>query len=369
VTSDEDEAWMGEALSLARAALGTTWPNPAVGCVIVQGRQLVGHAATGRGGRPHAEAAALQAAGAAARGATIYSTLEPCAHTRPGGPCTEALIAAGVARVVIATRDPDPRVDGRGIGLLREAGILVDVGCRESEVLEILAGFLKRLRSGLPFCTLKLAQSLDGRIAMADGRSRWITGEAARADAHRLRAVHDAILVGSGTALADDPLLTCRLPEIADRSPVRVVLDRRLRLSPMSRLAATAREVPTWVITHETADTARADALAACGIEVIRLAAAEETARPALAALARKGITRLLVEGGATVAASLLSTGLVDRLHLYEAPILLGAEALPGVAALGLRHLAEASRWRRVEERRLGDDLLSVLDAAPKMSA
>ena len=242
--SAEDAAWMDEALSLAEGALGTTWPNPAVGCVLVQGTRLVASAATGRGGRPHAEAAALLAAGAAARGATAYSTLEPCAHTRPGGPCTEALIAAGVARVVIAARDPDPRVDGRGIALLREAGIVVDVGCRAAEAREILAGFAKRLATGLPFCTLKLATSLDGRIATSTGESKWITGEAARADGHRLRASHDAIMVGSGTALADDPLLTCRLPDLQGRSPVRVVLDRRLRLEPTSRLATTAREVP-----------------------------------------------------------------------------------------------------------------------------
>jgi diaminohydroxyphosphoribosylaminopyrimidine deaminase/5-amino-6-(5-phosphoribosylamino)uracil reductase len=367
--SAEDAAWMDEALSLAKGALGTTWPNPAVGCVLVQGARLVASAATGRGGRPHAEAAALLAAGSAARGATAYSTLEPCAHTRPGGPCTEALIAAGVARVVIAARDPDPRVDGRGIALLREAGIVVDVGCRAAEACEVLAGFAKRLATGLPFCSLKLATSLDGRIATSTGESKWITGEAARADGHCLRASHDAIMVGSGTALADDPLLTCRLRDLPDRSPVRVVLDRRLRLKPTSRLATTAREVPTWVITG-SADPSRADALAACGIEIIRLPGADQTARPALAALAERGITRLLVEGGATLAGSLLCAGLVDRLHLYQAPILLGAEAMPGVGALDLRHLADAPRWRRLEERRIGHDLLSVLDAAaPEVSA
>lgn len=373
MSAGQDEAWMGEALMLARAALGTTWPNPAVGCVVVQGDEIVARAATGGGGRPHAEALALRAAGAAAAGATVYSTLEPCAHTRPEGPCTEVLIAAGVARVVIGTQDPDPRVDGRGIARLREAGIAVEVGCREAEAREIIAGFLKRLRTGLPFCALKLAQSLDGRIAMADGESRWITGEAARADVHRLRAAHDAIMVGSGTALADDPLLTVRLPDGDRRSPVRVVLDRRLRLPPASRLARTAREAPAWVITDEAADPGRADALAACGIELIRLAGADGEpfgVRRALAALAERGITSLLVEGGATLAAALLRAGLVDRLHLYQAPVLLGAEAIPGVGELALPGLAAAPRWRRVEERRLGEDLLAVLDAAsPEMDS
>ena len=369
---DADARRMDEALALAAGALGTTWPNPAVGCLIVRddGR-VVGRAATMRGGRPHAETAALREAGPLARGATAYVTLEPCAHERPDGPCSDALARAGIRRVVVALRDPDPRVDGGGIARLRAAGVEVSVGCREAEARALNIGHLKRVGRGLPFCALKLAQSLDGRIATATGESRWITGPEARAEGHRLRAFHDAIMVGSGTALADDPLLTCRAPGLEDRSPVRVVVDRRLRLSPASRLAASAGEVPVWVVGGPEADEARAAALAACGCEVLHVAAAADGpgdgGAGVLAALAGRGITRLLVEGGATLAAALLRAHLVDRLHLFDAPILLGAEAVPGVGPLGLERLGDAPRWRRVEERRLGggDDRLSVLDAVP----
>jgi diaminohydroxyphosphoribosylaminopyrimidine deaminase/5-amino-6-(5-phosphoribosylamino)uracil reductase len=364
VSAGEDASWMGEALALADAAVGTTWPNPAVGCVLVRDGRAVGRGATRRGGRPHAEAEALRDAGEAARGATAYVTLEPCAHQRPGGPCADALAVAGVRRVVVALGDPDPRVDGRGLARLRAAGVAVEAGCREAEARALNAGHLKRLARGLPFVALKLAQSLDGRIATASGESRWITGEEARAETHRLRARHDAILVGSGTALADDPLLTCRVPGLEDRSPVRVVLDRRLRLPPTSRLAATAREVPVWVVAGPGADEGRAGALEALGCEVLPCAG---DAASALAALAGRGITRALVEGGAAVAASLLrGERLVDRLYLFEAPLLLGAEALPAVGDLGVGRLADARRWRRAdgEDRRLGDDRLRVLDAA-----
>jgi diaminohydroxyphosphoribosylaminopyrimidine deaminase/5-amino-6-(5-phosphoribosylamino)uracil reductase len=264
-----------------------------------------------------------------------------------------------------ATPTPGRR---RRIGRLRAAGVDVSVGCREAEARALNAGHLKRVGRGLPFCALKLAQSLDGRIATAAGESRWITGEDARAEGHRLRAFHDAIMVGSGTALADDPLLTCRIPGLEGRSPVRVVVDRRLRLPPTSRLARSAREVPVWVVAGPDADGAAARALEARGCEVLRVAGPADgpgvAASAVLAALAGRGITRLLVEGGATLAAALLRAHLVDRLHLFEAPILLGAEAVPGVGPLGLGRLGDAPRWRRVEERRLGGgDRLSVLDA------
>jgi diaminohydroxyphosphoribosylaminopyrimidine deaminase/5-amino-6-(5-phosphoribosylamino)uracil reductase len=330
---------------------------------------VVGRGATRPGGRPHAETVAVREAGPHARGATAYVTLEPCAHARPDGPCADLLAEAGVARVVVALRDPDPRVRGDGIARLRAAGITVEVGCREAEAWDLNAGHLKRVARGLPFCALKLAQSLDGRIATATGESRWITGEAARAEGHRLRARHDAVMVGSGTALADDPLLTCRdAPGLEHRSPVRVVADRRLRLPPASRLARSAREVPVWVVTGPEADEAAAEALSSLGCEVLRVpdaADGEAAGMPrVLAALAGRGITRLLVEGGAGVAAALLRAHLVDRLHLFTAPLVLGAESLPSVGQLGLDRLADAPRWRRVEGRALGDDRLDVLDAA-----
>ena len=368
----EDRRWMGEALALAADALGTTWPNPAVGCILVRdGGVVVGRGVTRPGGRPHAETVAVREAGPQARGATAYVTLEPCAHARVDGPCAELLAAAGVARVVVALRDPDPRVEGGGIAKLRAAGIKVEIGCRAAEAGELNAGHLKRMARGLPFCALKLAQSLDGRIATATGESRWITGEAARAEGHRLRARHDAIMIGSGTALADDPLLTCRdSPGLEHRSPVRIVLDRRLRLPPTSRLARSAREVPVWVVAGPDADEAAAEVLGAQGCEVLRVPDAAGDGEgnggmaSALAALAGRGITRLFVEGGAEVAAALLRAHLVDRLHLFTAPILLGSEALPGVGPLGQGRLAGAPRWRRVEGRALGDDRLDVLDAA-----
>ncbi|HEX5079092.1 MAG TPA: bifunctional diaminohydroxyphosphoribosylaminopyrimidine deaminase/5-amino-6-(5-phosphoribosylamino)uracil reductase RibD, partial [Geminicoccaceae bacterium] len=225
-----DRHFMAVALRLAARGLGSVWPNPAVGCVLVHGERIVGRGWTQPGGRPHGEVEALRRAGAAALGATAYVSLEPCAHYGRTPPCTMALLQAGVRRVVAATLDPDPRVDGRGIEQLRQAGVEVALGVGRAAAEALNAGFILRVRAGRPLVTLKLATSLDGRIATRRGDSRWITGEPARARAHLLRARHDAIMIGSGTALADDPSLTCRLPGLEERSPARVVLDRRLRL-------------------------------------------------------------------------------------------------------------------------------------------
>src|SRR5918994_6733853 len=231
--SEQDRAHMAAALALSRRGLVNTWPNPAVGCVIVREGRVVGRGWTQPGGRPHAETEALARAGDQARGATAYVTLEPCSHWGRTPPCCDALIAAGVARVVVATGDPDPRVDGRGMRRLREAGIAVDQGLLEAEARAVIAGFVRRITRGLPLVTLKLATTLDGRIATASGESRWITGAAARRAAHALRARHDAVLVGSGTVLADDPDLTCRLPGMERGVPIaRVVADARLRTPP-----------------------------------------------------------------------------------------------------------------------------------------
>ena len=262
--------------------------------------------------------------------------------------------------MVVALGDPDPRVDGRGIDILRAAGVAVEVGCREGEARELAAGYLKRVRTGLPWLSLKLAWSLDGRIATAGSESKWITGEAARAEGHRLRASHDAIMVGSGTALADDPLLTCRVPGLEDHQPVRVVVDRRLRLPPTSRLAATVREVPVWVLAGPEADQRRAADLAERGVEICG-----PTGRPG--GLGGAGGARYHARAGGgwrRRRAALLRERLVDRLYLFEAPLLLGAEGLAGVGDLGVERLAEAPRWRRVAEVPLGDDRLTVLDAA-----
>ena len=236
---------MDAALHLARRGLGNAWPNPAVGCVLVREGRVVGRGWTQPGGRPHAETQALLQAGDAARGATAFVTLEPCSHHGRTPPCCDALIHAGVARVVVAMRDPDPRVDGRGLRRLRDAGIEVTEGMGEEAARAMQAGFLKRITEGLPLVTLKLASTLDGRIATAAGESRWITGPDARRQVHAMRARHDAVLVGSGTVLADDPDLTCRIPGMARAPTLRVVADARLRTPPGARLVRTARETPT----------------------------------------------------------------------------------------------------------------------------
>jgi diaminohydroxyphosphoribosylaminopyrimidine deaminase / 5-amino-6-(5-phosphoribosylamino)uracil reductase len=348
---------MHHALMLAERVLGTTAPNPAVGCVIVKDGIVIGRGRTASGGRPHAETEALAQAGETARGATAYVSLEPCAHTGQTPPCTEALIHAGIARVVAAVEDPDPRVGGRGFQRLREAGIEVLTGICAQEAAALNAGFFKRVRQGRPLVTLKIAQSRDGKTVTPPGASQWITGEAARAFGHLLRARNDAILIGVGTALADDPLLTCRLPGLEDRSPLRVVLDTRLRLPASSQLARTARDIPTLAFTT----AAGGGALQASGIAIIRTEA-DPSGRPrleaVLAELGRRGITRLLVEGGATVHTAFLDQGLADRLEVFTAPILLGEAGQGTVESLAALTLGEAPRFRPAAERRLGADLL-----------
>jgi diaminohydroxyphosphoribosylaminopyrimidine deaminase/5-amino-6-(5-phosphoribosylamino)uracil reductase len=361
-----DQAMMRAALALARRGLGTVWPNPSVGCIIVKDGHVIGRGWTGRGGRPHGETEALRRAGAAAHGAIAYVTLEPCSHWGETPPCADALIAAGLRRVVIALEDPDPRVAGTGIEALRKAGLAVATGLCAAEAAELNAGFLQRVRIGRPLVTLKLATSLDGRIATAAGESRWITGPPARERAHLLRATHDAILVGTDTVLADDPQLTCRLPGLADRSPVRVVLDRQLRIPPTTRIIAEARQVPTWVVTLRSADPGRQKSLHDAGVEVI---AVEPDARgaidlaAALGKLGKRGLTRLLVEGGGRLAAALLRTQLVDRLIWFHAPLLLGGDGVPGVAALEMGTLADMPRFERLATETVGEDGVTVFRA------
>jgi diaminohydroxyphosphoribosylaminopyrimidine deaminase/5-amino-6-(5-phosphoribosylamino)uracil reductase len=352
---------MRAALALARRGLGNVWPNPAVGCVIVKDGRVVGRGWTQPGGRPHAETEALHMAGELAQGATAYVTLEPCAHHGKTPPCAEALIKAGIARVVAALEDPDPRVSGGGLKLLRDAGVEVSSGLLADEAGEVNAGFLMKMRNNRPLVTLKLATTLDGRIASHKGESKWITGEAARAFGHVLRAENDAIMVGSGTVLADDPELTCRLPGLGERSPVRVVVDGRLRLPLTSKLVATANEVPSWVITLEGNDDARVSAYEDAGVEVIEVPDNGDHAidpHLALEALAESGVTRVLVEGGAHLAATLLRAGVVDRLAWFRSPKIMGGDGLPAAVAFGVDFLNEAPRFVRTEVRPLGDDLL-----------
>jgi diaminohydroxyphosphoribosylaminopyrimidine deaminase/5-amino-6-(5-phosphoribosylamino)uracil reductase len=364
---DDDIAHMRSALSLARRGLGNTWPNPSVGCVVVKGGRVVGRAATAPGGRPHAEPAALGAAGPAARGATAYVTLEPCCHWGRTPPCTDALAAAGVARVVIGTRDPDPRVDGAGIAKLRAAGIMVDEGVLREEADEVAAGFRARVRLGRPLVTLKLASTLDGRIATRSGESRWITGEAARRMAHALRGRHDAVVVGVGTVLADDPELTCRLPGCRPNPLVRVVFDSHLRTPLTATLAVTAKTIPTWMLIREGVSRERRHAFAALGTTLIEVRGAAVGVDPvqALTALGKTGLTRVLVEGGAQLAASLLRANLVDRIAWFHAPTVMGADAWPAVQAFGVERLDDMPRFLRTGTALVGDDVLTEFARMP----
>jgi diaminohydroxyphosphoribosylaminopyrimidine deaminase/5-amino-6-(5-phosphoribosylamino)uracil reductase len=354
---------MRAALALARRSLGRTWPNPAVGCVIVRDGIVVGRGRTRDGGRPHAEVDALGQAGAAARGATVYVTLEPCAHFGKSPPCADALVRAGVARVVSALEDPFPPVNGRGHARLREAGIVVEVGEGAKEAAEINAGFLLHVRTGRPLFHLKVASSLDGRIATATGESRWITGEAARADGQRLRAIHDGILVGANTVALDDPELTCRLPGLQRYSPIRIVLDSKARLSPDSRLARTARETPVWLLCTPDAPAEARQALRSMGVEVVVVEAdrgGRVDVRAAAEALGKRQLRCVLIEGGGAVAAAFLGAGLVDRVTAYQAGLLLGADSRSAVAPLGLEKLGFAPRFALVSSRALEGDVVET---------
>jgi len=362
-----DAGFMRAALALGRRGLGTVWPNPTVGCVLVKDGEVVGRGWTQPGGRPHGETEALARAGARAQGATVFVTLEPCSHHGKTPPCADALIAAGIARAVVAIEDPDPRVAGRGLGRLRDAGIGVETGLCAAAAAEINAGFLMRIGKGRPLVTLKLATTLDGKIATAGGESRWITGEAARARAHLLRATHDAVMVGANTVIVDDPLLTCRLPGFTGRDPLRIVVDGSLRLPLTAKLVVEARSARTWIVHRHGVDSARREAFVAAGVELIETpanAAGEMDLAVALAELGNRGLTRVLVEGGAQLAGALLEADLVDRLAWFHAPQLLGGDGLPAVEAFGVTNLAAAPRFKPLAVERIGGDLFETLARA-----
>jgi diaminohydroxyphosphoribosylaminopyrimidine deaminase/5-amino-6-(5-phosphoribosylamino)uracil reductase len=353
---------MSVALTLAGRGLGSVWPNPSVGCVLVADGRVVGRGWTQPGGRPHAEAEALRRAAGRARGATAYVSLEPCAHHGETPPCADALIAAGITRVVVAAEDPDPRVAGRGLARLREAGVEVIEGVCKEQALALNAGFLKRMAVGRPLFTLKTATSLDGRIATGAGQSQWITGEAARLRGHGLRADHDAVMVGIGTALADDPALDCRLPGMASRSPLRIVVDSHLRLPLDGKLA----QSPTsWIVTVAGGDTGP---LVERGLEIIEVTATGDgmvDLAAAAQALGQRGLTRVLVEGGARLNASLLRENLIDRLVWFRNPRLIGGDGLAAVAGLGVETLGDAPAFRRMSIELLGDDMMETYERIP----
>ena len=380
-----DRIFMRAALALAARGLGATWPNPSVGCVIVRQGRIVGRGRTGLRGRPHAETQALAMAGTAARGATAYVTLEPCSHHGHTPPCAEALAAAGIARVVVAAGDPDPRVNGAGLARLRDGGIDVQCGFLEAEATETLAGFFTRVRQGRPLVTLKLATTLDGRIATHTGESRWITGPEARQAVHALRGQHDGVLVGADTLATDDPDLTCRIPGYAHRPTIRIVADSRLRTSLSARIVATAHQNPSWILYHtdslpdgtDPADykpgeiiPSRAQRLAEAGARCILVpaAAAALAGDPgidlaqALRALGTRGLTRILAEGGARLAAALLRADLVDRIVWFHAPGVIGADGVPALAILGVDALAAMPRFTPIQPpRAVGADVMTVL--------
>jgi diaminohydroxyphosphoribosylaminopyrimidine deaminase/5-amino-6-(5-phosphoribosylamino)uracil reductase len=350
----DDGAWMRRALALAERGWGQTAPNPMVGAVVVRDGVVVGEGWHTAYGAPHAEIEALRAAGDRARGATVYVTLEPCDHHGKTPPCTEALVAAGVRRVVAACEDPSPVARG-GAARLRAAGIEVDVGVEADAARELNAPFLHALASDRPFVRLKLAMSLDGAIADETRRPGWLTGEAARREVHHLRAGSDAIAVGIGTVLADDPELTVRHAPSPRVPPVRVVFDGAARLPPSSRLARSARETPVLVVVR-TPEPERAAALGRLGVTLVQGA----TLRDALVALRARGVRSLLVEGGAALAGSLLREALVDRLVIFRAPLVLGGGALGAFAGMPPARVEDAPRWRLLEARRLEDDELTI---------
>jgi diaminohydroxyphosphoribosylaminopyrimidine deaminase / 5-amino-6-(5-phosphoribosylamino)uracil reductase len=364
----EDARFMEIAFALGRRGLGRTWPNPAVGAVVVRsgsgGPVIVGRGWTQPGGRPHAEIEALRRAGTAGRGATVYTTLEPCSHHGKTPPCADAIAAAGIARVVSALEDPNPEVGGAGHARLRAAGVAVEVGFGADEARRVHAGHIRRVAQGRPHVILKLAVSADGKAGLPGRRPAAITGEQARRRVHLLRATSDAVLVGIGTALADDPLLTCRLPGMTERSPVRVILDTRLELPATGKLASSARATPVWAIAGESADPRLGEALRACGVVVLRGEgdAGRIDLGAALKLLARRGITRLLVEGGPRVAAAFVTADLVDEALLLRGPSTIGRDGIDALDGLPLSALAGSPRLVSRGVETIGADTVETFE-------
>lgn len=362
-----DLRFMQLALTLGRRGQGRTWPNPAVGAVIVKDGVIVGRGWTQPGGRPHAEPVALAQAGEAADGATLYVTLEPCSHFGKSPPCADAIIAAGIARVVAAIEDPNPEVAGQGHARLRAAGIRVDVGLCAEEAARDHAGHFRRIRDKRPHVVLKLAVSPDDKIAAAGHKTVAVTGEMVRSRVHLLRAQCDAVLVGIGTVKADDPELTCRLPGMAKRSPVRVVLDRALRISGNSRLVHSARTTPLWVMTSSLSEAPAAMALGAAGAQVLRV---PTTAAPppgldllaVLHRLAEQGITKLLVEGGSKVASSFIAAGLVDEVWLFRGSKPIGEDGIAALDALPLSAITGSPDLKLRASETIENDTLTIYE-------
>jgi diaminohydroxyphosphoribosylaminopyrimidine deaminase / 5-amino-6-(5-phosphoribosylamino)uracil reductase len=361
-SKDDDARFMALAMALGRRGLGRTWPNPAVGAVVVKEGLLVGRGWTQPSGRPHAETEALARAGVAARSATLYVTLEPCSYHGKTPPCVDAIVAAGIARVVSALVDPNPKVAGAGHWRLADQGIVVEVGIGAEEARRAHAGHIRRMRDGRPHVTVKLALSADDKVALAGGRPASISGAHARNRVHLMRAMNDAVLTGIGTVMADDPLLTCRLPGL--HSPVRIVLDGMLRLPPASRLVASAPQTPLWVVTGEGAPIEPEQALKAKGVEVLRVKVVDGRLDlvAALKLLSERGITRVMVEAGPLLATALLETDLVDEAALFRSPAAIGVDGIDALDGLPLSALTRSSQLKRFAAEAVGSDTLELFE-------
>jgi diaminohydroxyphosphoribosylaminopyrimidine deaminase/5-amino-6-(5-phosphoribosylamino)uracil reductase len=361
----QDQRFMELALALGRRGLGRTWPNPAVGAVVVKDGVILGRGWTQPGGRPHAETEALKRAGRAARGGTLYVTLEPCSHHGKTPPCVDGIIRAGIARVVSAYDDPNPEVSGQGYGKLRERGIAVETGLGAEEAGRTHVGHVRRMQDGRPHVLLKLAVTADGKAGASGRRPIEITGAEARRHVHLMRARSDAILVGIGTVLADDPLLNCRLPGMTGQSPIRVVLDARLRIPLSTAVIATATETPTWVFAAPAASAMSEEFLRTKGVEVFRVAAEKGRldVTQVLKILAERGITRLMVEGGPTVAAAFVQADLVDEVALFRSPNEMG-EGIDALEGLPLTALTHSPKLRPLTSAAIGPDTLQMYERA-----
>jgi len=357
------ESHMDAALNLAQRGLGNVWPNPAVGCVIVKNNRVIGRGWTAFGGRPHAETEALRNAGQDVLGSTVYVTLEPCNHYGKTPPCVDALIDAGIKKIVIATLDPDDRVSGKGIKRLENAGIDVEVGIAKAQAEKINQGFFLRVGNSRPFITLKMATTLDGKIATQSGESKWITGELSRKFSHKLRACHDAVLVGSGTVVADNPSLICRLPGFQNKHKLRIIVDGRLRTPLNGELAQTAKEVPVLIYTHSKNKKQKIKKLESLGVKIVVLEKNGKhlDIKELMKEISSLGITRLLIEGGGVLNSSLMANDLVDEIAWFRSPCILGNDGVPAIENLGLDKLEKRKKFSRNSTIALDEDILEIL--------
>lgn len=357
-----DYGYMQNALALSRRGLGQVWPNPSVGCVIVKNGKIIGRGKTQNGGRPHAEVEAIKNACEETFGSTAYVTLEPCSHHGKTPPCITAIIKSGIKEVFVASRDPDPRVSGKGIKKLVDAGISIHEGILEKEAKEVNIGFFKRFSKGLPYVTLKTAVTVDSKIASISGSSKWITNEIARADSHMLRASYDAVLISSETANKDNPMLTCRLPGMESFSPIRILLDSKRKTSNELSIYKSAKKVPLWVFTSTSLEDPRNLEAEKLGARLFHVASDRQdygvNLKQTFSKISKLGITRLMIEAGGHLASALITEGLVDDLIVYRAPTLIGGDGLSSVGNLGIRDLCDIIRLKLVSFRVLEDNIV-----------